>query len=362
MPETKAIRELRRIFHKAIDPLSALFEAVPQRLHDHQFYRHVRVTEGKQAIQQGKLAIYLLYQPHGLLPSTHLTVSHLAKKNYSVVAVSNAPLSEQAREELLSAVALLVERPNYGHDFGGYRDGLRVLRDRDIVPSRILFLNDSVWYPLSASETLLEELEHATEGMTGPMFERKLGRSHSGHFESYMMMVGHQGLTSPAFSNFWQSYRMSSTRRKVLLRGEKGFSRALLDEGVPSKVLASRQAFADAIENASGKFLEEAINYAEHDSPHHEQRRRSLLSMNSAEGGNMSLIRDHILDVSKTASIQEAFPLASMRIFNLPFLKKRQTATSVAMRRVYLRAIDNGLLGEPDPQILREIQDLTPKL
>ncbi|MDP2082582.1 MAG: rhamnan synthesis F family protein [Pseudotabrizicola sp.] len=236
MFEAKAIRELRRIFHKAMDPLTTLFEAVPQRLHDHQFYRHVRVTEGKQPVQQGKLAVYLLFQPHGLLPSTHLTVRHLVKKEYSVVAVSNAPLSEQAREELLSSVALLVERPNYGHDFGGYRDGLRVVRDRGIFPSRLLLLNDSVWFPLSSSETLLEELEHATEGLTGPMFERKMGRSHAGHFESYMMMVGHQGLTSLAFSNFWQSYRMSSTRRKVLLRGEKGFSRALLDQGVPSKV------------------------------------------------------------------------------------------------------------------------------
>ncbi|WP_431299526.1 rhamnan synthesis F family protein [Tabrizicola sp. BL-A-41-H6] len=361
MSEGKAIRELRRVFYKAMDPLYALVEAVPQFLYDRQFYRHVRVTEGRHTPTNGKLALHILFQPAGLLPSTFLTVSHLAKKDYSVVAVSNAPLSQKDREDLLSSVALLVERPNYGHDFGGYRDGLRVVQDRGITPSRLLLLNDSIWFPLSSNETLLSELEHGTEGLTGPMFERKAGRRHAGHFESYMMMVGHRGLASPAFSDFWRGYQVSSTRRKVLARGEKGFSRALLDAGVPSKVFGSRHAFAEAIEGASTKFLQEAITYAEHDNPQHEQRRKSLVGLISAQAPNQKLIRDHILDVARTASLQEAFPLASMRIFNLPLLKKRQIASSVAMRRAYLKAVDDGFLDEPDQQILREIRSLTPR-
>ncbi|MDZ4067926.1 MAG: rhamnan synthesis F family protein, partial [Tabrizicola sp.] len=222
MPEGKAVRELRRILHKAIDPITTLFEILPQRHHDHHFNRRVRVTEGMQPGKHEKLAIQLLYQPDGLLPSTHLTLSHLARKDYAVVAVSNAPLSDKDRKELLSSVTLLIERPNYGHDFGGYRDSLRVVQDRGLTFSRLLLLNDSIWFPLSSNETLLAEMEQGTDGLTGPVFESKPGRRHAGHFESYMMMVGPQGLASPAFSRFWQSYRVSSTRRKVIARGEKG--------------------------------------------------------------------------------------------------------------------------------------------
>jgi len=337
-----------------------MLELVPQFLYDRQFYRRVWVTEGAQPKSFGKLAIFLLYQPDGLAPSTNQTIKHLAAKGYAVVAVSNAAICQDAREELRASLALLVERPNYGHDFGGYRDGLRVVLDRGMVPARLLLLNDSIWFPLSAHETLLTEMEDATDGLTGPVYERKTGRRHAGHFESYMMMIGREGLTSPAFLRFWQSYRLSSTRRKVLARGEKGFSRALLDAGVPSKVLASRQAFAAAIEKASSEFLVNAIRYAEHDSDQLERRRRSLLGLSIDDGRTADLIRAHIHEVSRTTSIQEAFPLASMQIFNLPFLKKRQTGSSVAMRRAFLRAVDAGLLDEPDPQVLLEIRNLTP--
>ncbi len=101
MSETKALRELKRAAYKVLDPLTTLLESVPQLWHDQQFYQRVRITEGTHTIQD-KLAIYLLHQPDGLLRSTYLTAGHLVKKGYSIIAVSNAPLTGQDCEELVS--------------------------------------------------------------------------------------------------------------------------------------------------------------------------------------------------------------------------------------------------------------------
>lgn len=357
----KIQRELHRLLFQLVDPITSLLDAVPQFLHDRQFYNIVKVTEGDRTLSNSKLAVYLLYQPGSLLSSTSFTVRHLVEKGYGVIAVSNAPLLDKDRKTLLSSVSLLIERPNYGYDFGGYRDALRVLRDRQASFSRLLLLNDSIWFPLQKSETLLAEMEQATVGLTGPMFERKSGRRHAGHFESYMLMIGPEALAAPAFAQFWSNYRVSSVRRKVLARGEKSFSRALLDKRVSTAILASRQRFTEAIAEQTGPFLQRAVLYAEHDTPEQQAIRRSLLELNCDDFDAQERFRAHIIEVARRGNIQEHFPFAAMSIFNLPFLKKRQSKISITMRRAYLRAISDGMLPCPDELILREILSLTPE-
>jgi hypothetical protein len=231
---------------------------------------------------------------------------------------------------------------------------------RGIHPETLLFLNDSIWFPLGSDETLLAEMERNTPSLTGPMFERKERRRHPGHFESYMLMAGPQALTTKAFKGFWQKYRISSLRRRVLLRGEKGFSRALLDAGVEQTIQASRQKFCEAIGNASTSFLRQTIIYAGHDDPIAEAQLLALVADVGERANYREDVLRHITQMAAKGNIQEHFPYASMSLFNLPFLKKRQSRMSVLMRQNYLRAVADGLLPPPNPIIIGEIRTTTP--
>lgn len=217
--ESKLLREARRVWRQLSDPVQSIAEARTQARYDVAFHDNVSISDGSNPMRS-KACVFLIYQPDGLALSTFQTLSHLEDNGYAVLAVSNAPLSASDRSALLNRCSLLLERPNYGYDFGGYRDGIRVIRERDYGLERLLILNDSIWFPLVENDTLLAELEKKTAGLTGPVFERKEGRSHAGHFESYMMLAGSEALSHPVFDAYWTAYPISDRRHRVLKEGE----------------------------------------------------------------------------------------------------------------------------------------------
>jgi hypothetical protein len=178
----KLSRELRRIGHMAVDGLRALAEPALLRRHDRRFNERVRLHPGGLR-EQVKIALYLVFSPGGIPASTIATCRFLDAHGYAPFVVSNAPLSGADLDALRAVSWQVVTRPNYGYDFGGYRDGVKLLAELGVAPQRLVILNDSIWFPLSASCGLLERMEQAGP-VTGPMYERKEGRRHEGHFES----------------------------------------------------------------------------------------------------------------------------------------------------------------------------------
>mgnify|MGYP001121682791 CR=1 FL=1 len=158
-PLWKITRELKRPFQQipALPRLlgTLLFGA---KYYDMFLARRIKITPG--ALPRGdRVAIYLIYPQDGLLPSHRLALDYLLENGYAPLVVSNLPLSDQDMAELQGSCWRVMERPNVGYDFGGYRDGFLSLEgDREHL-KRLVLLNDSSWFPLPGAGNWLREAE-----------------------------------------------------------------------------------------------------------------------------------------------------------------------------------------------------------
>ncbi len=355
IPGAKIGREAGRIWGRIADAWTDGREAREQARDDAAFPAGIAVTEGAQPLA-ARVALVVLYQPGGVAASLDLTLAHLAAGGYAVCLVSNAPLSGADRVRLAARVWRIAERPNRGHDFGAWRDGLRLLDLWGMAPDRLVLLNDSVWFPLSPEDDLLARMEATGAPFLGPSFEMKDGRPHRAHYQSFLLMADRYVLGSPAWRGFWAGYRVSSNRRKVLLRGEKGLSQAMFAGGLSAAPMASRQGLRAFAATAPEDALREALTFAA--DPARATRIDALLA------GPATTFRDGaraLLDKALAGgSYLETYPLLAARAFGLSFIKKRAEPQSTLARAAILRAIDANVLPAPDPRVLAEMRARTP--
>ncbi len=226
-------REIARLKLKLVDAAMVLPERLAQRRRDRDFPAGLRLTSGRIAARS-KVAILVLWQPDGLAASALTTCRHLVACGYAPLVVSNAALDAAERDSLAGLSWTLVERENIGHDFGAYRDGIRLLQYQGARLERLVLLNDSIWFPLLEGDDLLVTLETApgAGGFSGAAWFERPRRRHQAHWQSYFLTFGPTALEHPGFARFWNAYPASSRRDSVLKRGEKGLSRAMAAAGL----------------------------------------------------------------------------------------------------------------------------------
>ncbi len=193
------------------------------RQHDLDRPRLVQRHEGVQA-GGNRIAALLIFQP-GEMPASILEECDLLTGlGYAVLVVSNGPLKPQARADLLPHVWRLLERPNLGYDFGGYREAVMHLWDERLDPDELLILNDSVWIVASVFPAFLERLAGLGADVTGAVMRSKKGKR---WIESYFFRLDRAALAHPAFRAFWQGYRLVDSKFGVIRQGERDFTVAL---------------------------------------------------------------------------------------------------------------------------------------
>ncbi len=146
IPAWKVRRELGRLGQQLRAIPEAVWEPFAAARMTGRWRAGFRRWTAPGACAQG--ALVLCWQPRGLAPSFLDMLDHLVTCGYAPFVVSNAPLSSADRQSLHPRIWRAVERPNFGYDFGGYRDGLFLLRRWGIRPDRLVILNDSIWFPL----------------------------------------------------------------------------------------------------------------------------------------------------------------------------------------------------------------------
>ena len=224
IPGWKVKREAVR-FGQQLRAIPEFFwEPIAQYWHDRAARAGFATYEGALA-QSQKIALILVYQPDGVGAATIAMCAHLHARGFAPFVVSNAPLSPQDRVALGPVTWRMLERPNFGYDFGGYRDGIGQLLRWNLVPDHLLIFNDSIWFPLSPDETLLTELEASSADLTGTILRE---RGDELFLESYCYMIPRATFLHPAFQAFWRGLGLTSNKYKVIRRGERGFSRAMI--------------------------------------------------------------------------------------------------------------------------------------
>lgn len=257
----KLRRELLRLQEQAAAIPEFFYEPLLRWWHDRHLLERVTFTEGRHTVKS-KIALLIVFQPGGIARSTLLTCEHLLEKGYVPLLVSNSPLSAADRERLTAVCWRVVERPNFGYDFGGYRDGIHLLWRWSVEPDRLLLLNDSIWFPALQDDDSIDTLESCGYPFCGALelgggADSSASSRRAPFLGSFFLMFDRGALRSQAFRRFWSDYRMTSNKYKTIRRGERALSYAMRDAGLRGHALVSRPDFERTIESLPhGKLLE----------------------------------------------------------------------------------------------------------
>lgn len=370
IPKWKLKRELLRIWYRILD-LPSYLVSLPDRMahkrrlavHDRDFDRIVLTQKG--AIKRrDKVAIFLFYQPNGIAPSVFLTLDYLIRNGYAPLIVMNSPILPQDAERLLASSWLLVTRPNFGYDFGGYRDGLRILRGAGEMPERLIIMNDSVWFPMQGDPIpeLEARLDDGKLDAVGLNQDQKVryhkDGTHSyelGQLESYFFLFSKTCVESDAFSDYWRNYRMSSNKPYTIKHGEVGFSRHLMRHGARLEGVLMRSNFIEAISSCTTEFLHTTLAYAAYADEDYRAERDSLQARYKDDESWRQAAISHIQSYALRRPFPAAFCYAADSLFGTSYLKKNSQRFFHEMRQNYLRAVRDGRIVAPAPEILAEL-------
>lgn len=248
IPLWKVQREVKRLFHS----LGALPEGVLTLFFGARYYdlflaRHIRQVAGQQ-LAGPRRAVYLIFPANGLLASHVRSLRYLAQHGVATTVVSNLPMSEVDKARVLALCHSYIERPNFGYDFGGYRDGVLSLRGIFSEIEQLILLNDSAWFPITDATDWLQDIAAldvdfaaaaSNYGLPRPDPEafRDISFEYSTdhrnfHYCSYALSFGPRMIRHPGFLRYWRTYPLSNSKKRTVRRGEIGLTQWALQAGM----------------------------------------------------------------------------------------------------------------------------------
>lgn len=350
IPWWKFRRELTRLIQQLRAIPEAFGEPIQQRWHDQAFEKGFACLDGNVPYR-GKIALVLIFQPNGLAKSTLLTCQTLVEAGYAPFIVSNTPLTKRDRNILVPLTWRVMERPNFGYDFGGYRDGIKQLWAWHLAPSHFLILNDSIWFPCVEENSLIPALEAADADISGTILREHADGS---FLESYCYHINAATFSDPAFYSFWKQLKLTSNKYKVIRRGERGFSHAMVSAGKSLIGVYSRSAFLARLAGQSENFLRLTLHYAAHVHDKFEHERIELSNRPLDETWRQDMI-NHVARVLTKEQIYSAYCYPMVKFFGYPILKKSNDRVAKFWRAAYLRGIQDGHLPAPPKDTLHEL-------
>lgn len=247
LPFWKIKRELARPFKQ----LSKLHVNVSSYLFSTLYYD--AIVSKEQSVSKGelepseKIAIFVIFPNDGLLRSHINTLQYLKKKGFTALVISNLPLEQAEKDKLLPLCWELIERPNYGYDFGGYRDGVLRIQDRLKSLGRLVILNDSCWFPYPDSGDWIDDADSLQVDYAGAasnygtpralptdwtQYQWSYRTDHRNfHYCSFALSIGPNILRDPGFLHFWNKFPMTQQKDRVVRRGEIGLSQWVIKRG-----------------------------------------------------------------------------------------------------------------------------------
>lgn len=344
----KLKREVRRLTGQ-LEDLFELIAAQPRRV---RYDRHrgdlVRRTEGRQPIRP-ETAVLLIRQPDGVLQSTFYTLSWLGRQGVSAVVVSNAPLTGPDRLRLSQLCHLVIERPNLGYDFGGYREGILTLLERAETPEALYLLNDSIWFPLWDDCDALDRARASKSDLFGLVLNTN--RHKVTYLQSYFLRIGPDLLQSRDFQRYWRTMPLICKRHLVVRRLELRLTGYFAAKGYDIGCLHSRKDLTDCLLSLDDASLRACLLYMVEAN----EQESTLLQRMLADGTAFSELRPRIEDLIRSGVVQRTFAYADPGLLSrlrVPFLKKARKPRGVAQR---FRLCKQGLDQSFAPEVRTEI-------
>jgi hypothetical protein len=276
IPSWKIKREMKRLMQK-LGYLPEIMSAVQaKRRYDENKASNITIINGQSPLTD-ELAIFLLYQPDGILASTLHTIDYFASQGIATLVVSNAPISKKDQEQLIPRAWKVMIRPNFGYDFGGYRDAILHVLDVVPCPKRLYVLNDSVWFPLQSDSDLVAEVRAQNSDLYGFVLNNRVRSSRRTHVQSYFFSFGPRVLVSPDFRAYWEKLFLTNNKDLVIRRCEIPMTRFFKRLGFSVSARHYYNHAAKALKKLDNKTLQSVIAYQTHVDTRSARRFRKFL-------------------------------------------------------------------------------------
>jgi hypothetical protein len=353
IPWWKVRREAVRIGVQASQFPWFVFGTILRNRYDRDRGRLVRVKRGEQALHPD-VAVILIYQPKGILASFIDELRHFDANGFSTVVVSNAPLDDENRSRLAAHAHLVIERPNYGYDFGGYREGIMTLAERGIRPRNLVVKNDSVWFPLRPGCDFLKRAVAEPCDLYGIYSNTRYAQTRKHHLQSYFYRFGPRLAASEHFARYWEYLTMTNNKHMVIRQNEMKLTGHFGSLGYSSAALIDYDILREATFRLSDADLLQVIAYQ----ARVETRAAPFLAPLVAEGTDAPGWRHRVERVwagrSMGAYLMIAHPLVLVGMLDCPILKKDRQPIYRLQRR---ELVETGLADRLTPAVRRDIAD-----
>ncbi len=273
----KIKRELLRVLRQPKQwPNDFLSYVGGARYYDWVLAYKAQLRHGEQDVGE-KVAVFLIFPSQGLKPSHLRSLRYLAEKQYKTILVSNLALSDADLEQALPLCERFIQRPNFGYDFGGYRDGVLAALNAAVAPKRLLLLNDSTWFPIIDGADWVGDIERldldfsaaaSNFGVPRPdpaqfktmSFDYRTDHKRF-HYCSFALAFGPRVLKDPDFRRFWKRFPLTNKKKSTVRRGEVGLTAWALRKGYTHGATFDMASLEEALFELPEDRLREAARY-----------------------------------------------------------------------------------------------------
>lgn len=197
------------------------------------------------------ICIFVYFEPNGKISNSNQRILKALNRNgVTTCVVANHKLSESQIEFFETHSITYFQRKNVGFDFGAYKDAINWLETNNVEFSRLILLNDSVFYIENGLDDFVKGLLAQTEptkDMDAIAAYENWGEGY--HLQSFALSVTSDVAKGKNFENFWRTYAPISNRIYAIEKGEKKLSCALLKDSHTSAVLYNVGTLNQLVEN-----------------------------------------------------------------------------------------------------------------
>ncbi|GAA4340646.1 hypothetical protein GCM10023144_40580 [Pigmentiphaga soli] len=300
--------------------------------------------------RSNKLALFAIFQPRGLSTFVVRELQYLISLGYDVAISIPHDLPPDQEKMLDSLCRFRIKRPNFGRDFGSFCDAILAIGFDAIAEyDRVLMVNDSIFFPIGATEQFTRELEEAVKraDVVGLCENSETAR----HIGSFFIEIATSVFCSPACRAYWTKYRRYNSRFHAIRKGECGLSKVLYRQAKNIRIIYSKERLTEQFLAAfSSDFQLPRIFHLLSD-PFFGPLKRSLLSM-EPDGEERSLVLiDELRKRLEASSIPHSVGLQLITMFDAPFLKR-----DVYYHEIFdLPQIRMALEGRVEPELVEAI-------
>jgi lipopolysaccharide biosynthesis protein len=191
------------------------------------------------------VCLFSHYDRQGLVePYVLHHLQRLAEAGVLTIFVTTARLDRRAAAALAPTCAAIIERDNLGFDFGSWRTAL-LAYPQLLACETLLFVNDSVYGPMSDLRPLLDRMAASGCDFWGVTESRQIAP----HYQSYFLAFHRRCLRSRAFRDLFLEIDLLADKQQVIDRYEVTLYRRLAGAGLRGAACVPSPPEADANEN-----------------------------------------------------------------------------------------------------------------